>query len=549
MTLTDTQRAAVDSVARNVLVIGGAGSRKTATLVARIVTLARRAANLRKVAVITYTNAAARVLEERLKEAIIFPLGYCGTLHGFCLRHLQEFVYPAVELRVIDEPERDARLLRAAADAGVKATLRQLIAYKLKTIVGGLRYGSPVHIAVMKYQTDALFEGLLDYEMILGLTANALSNPANERWRWSDLLVDEYQDASEVDAAILGFSVADRRFYVGDPMQAIFGFRGGDVRELWRLATDRNWETHWLMENWRSTPQICEAASSLARRASPAPQRPLTSLLPAGPDPRTQGFQNAATEAHSVAGFLRRLQQDGEPVEGMAVLARTNEVADNVGAMLRLVDLPTRQLVDRNRPPDWTRALAALGVLARPESVPALIRWARLNDPSYNQFWEKMLADGDQMKAFAVRTSVPITGDADKMPRELSALAVSAESIALIRARFDELPTTASLADLELELTLGGPGRKIEGAGVFVGTIHGAKGMEFDTVVMAGCEDELMPGTRRDMDEGEERRVFYVGMTRAKRRLLFTWAASRPMKWGNWSTRTPSRFISETTTP
>lgn len=254
MGLTDTQRAAVDSVARNVLVIGSAGSRKTATLVARIANLKLRGVRLDRVACITYTNAAAAVLEERLKNYVADPLGYCGTLHGFCLKHLQRFVYPAVELRVIDDVERNVRLLNAASEAGVKVTIRQLLDYKRRTIVGGLRVGTPVHLAVMKYHTDALFEGLLDYEMIMGMTARALEVPTNERWRWEHLLVDEYQDESPTDAFILEKTVADNRFYVGDPMQAIFGFRGGDVNELWRLAARPDWTTYWLMENSAKHP-------------------------------------------------------------------------------------------------------------------------------------------------------------------------------------------------------------------------------------------------------------------------------------------------------
>jgi DNA helicase-2/ATP-dependent DNA helicase PcrA len=550
VSLTPAQRAAVDTVARNVLVVGSAGSRKTATLVARIANLKLRGVNLSRVACITYTNAAARVLEERLSNyGPAESLGYCGTLHGFCLRHLQRFVYPSVELRVIDEPERNHRLMEAARESGVTATLKQLLAYKQKTISGGLRFGTPVHIAVSKYHTDALFEGLLDFEMILGMTERALSVKSNKRWRWEHLLVDEFQDVSLTDAMIFELTAADNRFYVGDPMQSIFAFRGGNVDEFRRLIADSFWEKHYLMENWRSTPEICAAASRLAVRADQGRQRAMVSLLPSGPAPHTAGFGNAADEALNVADWLRRLIADGEAPESMAVLARTNDIALTARNMLRHFNVPTCELVDRERPTDWERALAALGVLARPASVPSLLRWARLNDVSFDKFFTAMQSTGDELKHFAVKTSRPITGDADKMPVELRALGISNESVALIQSRFDVLPETASLADLELELILGGPGRKLDGAGVFVGTIHGAKGMEFDTVVLAGCEDEVMPGAGQRRNVEEERRVFYVGMTRAKRKLLFTWAAVRPMTWGGMMVgRSPSRFIEEALT-
>ena len=556
MSLTLAQRAAVGTVARNVIVVGSAGSRKTATLVARLAYLAERGADLGRAAVITYTNAAAKVVAERLANYVPTALGYCGTLHGFCLRHLQRFVYPTVELRVIDDVERNGRLLRAAKEAGVGATLKQLLDYKMKTITGGLRYGTPVHIAVCKYHTDALFEGLLDYEMILGMAQRALAVQSNERWKWDHLLVDEFQDASALDAMIYQLTAADNRFYVGDPMQAIFAFRGGDVSEFRRLIADSFWEKHYLMDNWRSTPEICAAASRLTVRADAGLVAGMVSLLPPGPEPHSRGFPNAADEALNVADWLRRLVEHGEAPASMAVLARTNDIAATVAGMLRHVGVEVQQFRDREYPTDWMRALAALGVLARPESVPSLIRWARVNDPSYNAFYTAMMQSGDALKTFAVKTSVPLTGDADKMPVELAALGCSSESIALIVSRFWELPDTADLADLELDLTLNGPGRQLDGTGVFVGTIHSAKGMEWETVVLAGAEDEAMPGTGKRRDEAEERRVFYVGVTRAKRRLLVTWSARR--SWGpvpgkaegTWSSqpRSPSRFITEALT-
>ena len=279
--------------------------------------------------------------------------------------------------------------------------------------MGPLQFGKPVHIAVCKYHTDALFEGLLDYEMILGMTQRALAVQTNQRWRWTHLLVDEYKDASALDAMIYAETAADNRFYVGDPMQAIFGFRGGDPNELWRLAANPFFEVHYLMENWRSTPEICAAASRLAGRASPAPTRPLVSLLPGGPAPRSRGFPNAATEALALADWMVRLVEEGEHPASMAVLARTNDIAAAVAQMLRHTGLPTAELTAREYPADWARGLAALGVLARPESVPSLIRWARINDPNYNAFYSTMMASGDAIASFAVKTNVPLTGDAD----------------------------------------------------------------------------------------------------------------------------------------
>jgi len=159
-----------------------------------------------------------------------------------------------------------------------------------------------------------------------------------------------------------------------------------------------------------------------------------------------------------------------------------------------------------------------------------------------------MFRRANERNWFAARTDFEgLTGDADKLESELRALTVSEESIAMIKKRFDELPVSADLWDLSVDLALQPMGRVLQGEGVYVGTIHSAKGAEFDTVLLVGFEDEVIPGHSKKTDVEEERRVAFVGMSRAKRQLIVSWAERRaaPFGHGHHVEHAPSRFIAE----
>jgi DNA helicase-2/ATP-dependent DNA helicase PcrA len=536
---------AVETTERNALVVGGPGSRKTQAIVERIAWLVAAGASPSGIAAVTYTNEAARVVQERVGHA----LGFCGTLHGFCLAHIAAHVLPDRELRVVDDAERDAMLLKAADECGVKATVAQLRKACSERAAGeGVLQdpGSPLAVAVKSYQTSAIFQGLLDFESVLGLALGSLRRQDTPRTAWSDLVVDEFQDAAPIDAMIYRLVPAARRFYVGDPMQAIFGFRGGSVAEFHRLEADPAWAVFWLMRNWRSGPEICEAASRLAGRAAHPPPSPMVSEAPPGAFVGCQGHPNEATEAWWVlSGALAEIGRGVDPGQ-LAVLARTNAVAGYLADTLAANGCPVRRLAEVRRPADWRLATAALEVLARPRSTAALLRFARASDPRLDAYYEREIARGrDAVRSLSVKTKRPITGDADKLPEEMLALGASQESVNVVVKRFAELPETASLLDLANSLALEGLGRQMEGEGVFCGTIHSAKGREWDEVWLAGMEDEACPGRQKSADVEEERRVAYVGMTRARRSLAVSWCRSRRERWGVGALRSPSRFLAE----
>jgi DNA helicase-2/ATP-dependent DNA helicase PcrA len=253
-------------------------------------------------------------------------------------------------------------------------------------------------------------------------------------------------------------------------------------------------------------------------------------------------FESAAIEAVSVAAGIKVAIAIGptSPAQ-FAVLSRTHAIANAIAESLIYHMVPVR--VRRMAPPpvDWPLARAALDALAKPRSADRAKRYAAMANPA--RAAAMTLEFEKAQRPFRLET--PVTGDADKMGDELRAMGVSGPSVELVLARFAELPTSASLADLAASLALDPPAVD-DGDGVFCGTIHAAKGAEWDNVVLAGFEDEAIPGKGKRRDVEEERRVAYVGLTRARKNVRVTWARWRPAPWpGMGNDRTPSRFIKE----
>jgi len=239
-------------------------------------------------------------------------------------------------------------------------------------------------------------------------------------------------------------------------------------------------------------------------------------------------------------GITEALKDQAQPSD-FAVLARTNDIAGGIAAVLRDHGVPFRTRWLAELPADWRLARAALDVLARPKSPSVFKRYLSVVNPSDAV---KIINEFERTQS-RLTTELPITGDADKMDDELKMLRVSDESRVLILQRLSEIPERASLADLAVSLAIEPP-VKDEGEGVFIGTIHAAKGNEWKTVVLAGFEDEVIPGHRKKTDVEEERRVAYVGLTRASENVHITWAKWRPGVWpGCDPNRTESRFIAE----
>jgi len=250
MNPTDAQRGAIESDHPRILVVAGAGTGKTWTLLERVKRLLV-SVDPQEIAIVTYTNAAAGVIEKRLGEDV--RLGFLGTLHGLCARRIEQS--DAWErIQIMDDAEAREMREQIARNVGLKA-------------------GDPLVEKI--YLRDCLAYGRFDYDLLLS-TALSLWRGNSYQRQWSHLFVDEYQDASPIDAEIYEAIGAENRYVTGDPRQAIFGFRGGDVSQIESLIASPKWEKHELALTFRCGEAICAGANGLMNAAEMAGKRPET---------------------------------------------------------------------------------------------------------------------------------------------------------------------------------------------------------------------------------------------------------------------------------
>lgn len=567
---TPAQREAIETDAECVLCVAGPGSGKTATLVARITRLMNAGISPYNMAVVTFTNAASREIEERLcngtpaRESISF--GHIGTLHSLALKMLKEHG-PALgydEGIAVVSPESARDLLESKAQSlGCKAPMKELLAIKAKGRPAISRIGNTPEIVVASYFDDMKAAGVVDYDILLSeflrlltsMDATSCAAQLDIEDEFTHLFVDEVQDASPQDWDIYANFPAQWHFFVGDSDQAIFGWRGGSVANMVALAADTKTKVIKLEENFRSRSEICAAAQRLIAHNGSRVDKVTRSVSGSGGVILASEIPLHINEGEEIAAVSRMIRNclEGPAVYSMAVIARTNHIARSFQATLKATGIPVVERTQSELPRDWALCRAFVELLAQPE-----------NDTlAFFYLISSLAAAGSKYarrEAHAVRKCAAEAGKSvnayslglTRVTRPASVLqalqgqGISRESQMIAAERLRELPVGASVQDYALSL---GEVREqvteAEGEGVHCLTIHAAKGREFDVVFLVGVEDEVIPGRRAGTDLEEERRLCYVAMTRAKKELYITGAASRVTAWKQTVAHTPSRFISE----
>lgn len=539
--LDDDQRRAVEIVNGPVVIIAGPGSGKTRTLTHRLAWLvAERGVPASSCLAITFTRRAAREMQERL--GALLPADAAVVVHTFhslgltILREHGDVVNVPRDFRVAGEAERTTML---AAALPVSPTRAERL---LRAISKAKRTGHPsddVAAAMTVYREEMARRGWVDFDDLIGLAVQILSTDpgvaAQYRERLSWISVDEFQDVDEQQYALLTkLAPADGHLCViGDPDQAIYGFRGADASCFDRFAEDYpNATTVRLTRNYRSTGTIVTASSQVIARSKetdtiPAFVREMHERLTihAAPTERAEAeFVVAEIErllgGHSFfsidSGRSTGAGADALGFTDIAVLTRTSAQMDALREAFARSGLPFR--------------IHAHDPIAANLAVQALLKeWERSADHATH---------GDDLAA-------QINAAADRLPRDtidaaakkqaLQRLLEIAESCANDRMRFLDLVALASDADF----------RDPRAAAISLLTLHAAKGLEFAVVFIVGLEDGLLPLYWNELDADtadEERRLLYVGMTRAKDRLFLSHAAERPWR-GQRRPMSPSPFL------
>jgi DNA helicase-2/ATP-dependent DNA helicase PcrA len=560
--LNPAQRQAVEAVRGPVCILAGAGTGKTRTITHRIANqIVTGVARADQVLAVTFTDRAAEQLRARLAGLGVPPVR-AATFHAAAwaqLRHfwprasggapLPEVLASKVPLLVpvarrLGVEPRDL----AAEIEWAKARMLSPQAY-VKAARGRTTPLAPDVLAEVyaDYEAAKQAAGAIDYEDMLLRTAELLErdpeSAATVRQRYRFLTVDEYQDVNPAQHALLRAWLGDRDelCVVGDDDQTIYSFTGASSTYLVGFSRDFPAAvTVRLTRNYRSTRQVLDLANRVLWTKPPDQRKRLTSGLPDGPPPRFVAYADDAEEVASVVEGCGKLIADGLPPGEIAVLYRVNAQSSSFEEALRDAGLPYTVRGDA-------------GFFSRPEVRQALrlLAAARAAAPDVRDApgGVELLPDrADRQVARVLREGLrhdparePQGGVARERWRNLEAL------IAAAARRAEAEPTIAFRAvvdDLLARSAAGSEAPAPTGA-ITLTTLHRAKGLEYDAVFLVACEEGLLPisHARGEEEIEEERRLLYVGVTRARQFLTLSWTRSRPGRGGRPQSRRPSRLL------
>jgi DNA helicase-2/ATP-dependent DNA helicase PcrA len=502
--LNPEQRRAAEQVTGPVAILAGAGSGKTTTITRRIANqVATGAFDASQILAVTFTDKAAGELRARL-AALGAPRVQARTFHAAALAQLNHFeggppgrilASKALLLRQIANRLPRPYRFRPAGDLATEiewAKNRRVSVADYEAHASEPPIPPDLMVRVYReYERRKEAAGAVDFEDLLERAIRLYDERADAadafRSRYLAFTVDEYQDVNLLQQQLLErwLGGRDELCVVGDDYQSIYGFTGASPEHL--LSMPRRYP-HALVvrleENYRSTPQILTLANRLVPRLGGA-EKTLRAARPDGPEPE---LRRCDDEAREIVARIKTLEV---PLEQVAILCRTNaRLADFEEALHEAgLDYQGSSLLERE---------AARQLLRRLDDVADVPRRAR------DMGWQPVLPEG--------------LGEREETrQRDLARLVALAEAFDGAAAAFTAM----------LEARYG----RSAGKGVHLLTLHRAKGLEFEAVFVTRLEEKELP--LRRCDEAEERRLLYVGLTRAKRHLSVTWTGK------------PSRFLKE----
>ncbi len=541
--LDEEQRRAAESLVGPTCILAGAGTGKTRTITHRIAYgIAKGYYSADRVLALTYTNRAAGELRARLRA-----LGASGvqvkTFHAAALAQLEHFWPQFAGVPAPQVVESKAKLIaQAAASISLKVdtvAVRELAAeiewrkYSLRPIDQYAEANRPrvsgvtleQNLAIQEaYESSKIKAQKLDWEDVLILTLGLLrAEPlalSHVQQRYRFFTVDEYQDISPLQHELLDLWLGDHSdlCVVGDPNQTIYSFTGASSSFIYNFAsryTDAN--VFELTQNYRSSKQIVFAANRVVVDSGKI--SPLQAVSDMGNPVQVLSFATQQEEVKSIANEIRYQLDSGVKPSEIAVLYRVNGQSEAIESALSALGIEY-QLRGGERffnRPEIQRAMTAVKAEANSAARPDKSTFELVSDICRSLGWTSREPDhaGPERERW--------------------------DSLNALLAMVDELPGGATIAEFATELeerkrSQHEPLRE----SVTLSTIHAAKGLEWSSVFVIGLTEGYLPIVYANKPEeiAEEKRLFYVAITRAKRNLVLSWAKN------DGRNREPSRFLS-----
>jgi len=546
--LNEAQREAVSITRGPLAIIAGAGSGKTRVISHRAAyAIETGVVQSDRVLLVTFTDKAATEMVERMAS-----LGHPGvmakTFHAMALSQLRHF-WPsrpdgAPMPAIVDGKSRLLYPLAGRLPGGYKFTQAKDLAETIEwakvrrirperwVADGGDRAPIPADLFARlygDYERAKARAGLIDFEDMLVETVDLLETDeaaralVTSRKTWFS--VDEYQDTNPLAERLVHLWLGESRdlAVVGDPDQTIYTFTGATPQYLLGFE-----EAHpgarvvALVENYRSTPQILELANRLI---APGPRGALRASRPPGPMPTIRRFPDDEAERASIVEEIRGLLSDGIEAGEIAILVRINAQLPELEQALTRGGIEFRvrgqRFFDRREIREARRLLGTMKVDVVGRELAAAMR-----------------------ATFEARLGLGV--DSDRAGEEAAERTAALETLLAVVGDLAAANASVTISEViaELDRRDADEASGVAG-GVNLLTYHRAKGLEWDAVFLPALEEGLLPirQAREDLEVDEERRLLYVGITRARRHLAVSWAQSRAGAGGKAGRRQRSRFL------
>ncbi len=579
--LNPDQKKAVLHSSGPALVLAGAGSGKTTVLTHRAAYLIlEKNVDPNSILLVTFTNKAAGEMKERIEALAGSAVPFAGTFHSLCAKILRRDGYQIGldpnyviydsddQLSLIKQIYKDHQLdPKKFKPSQVKNSISAakndlLMPGEYEEIALG-EYQRFVAKVYWLYQKALAQAQAVDFDDLLNKTVQLLRTrpEVTEKYQqqFEHVLVDEYQDTNKAQyqlSQILAMP-QDNLYVVGDFSQSIYAWRGADYRNMLLLKTDYPAIKEYRLEqNYRSTQTILDAATQVISHNTTHPVLKLWTESETTNQIICLDNQSGELEAAKVVNFIKS-QQGIVPLKEMAILYRTNaqsrlfeEALIRQGVPYRLVG--GTKFYERKEVKD---ALAYVKVVINPADTVSYARVAKLGkrrlanlgkwrDDHGNQNWaeanpQQLLKKVLDLTDYRALYSEKVEEERQRLENliELEAMAGQFEQVTQF------LENVALLQDnyyVDVNNPIGGNDNAVQ-----LMSLHSAKGLEFSIVFMVGMEDGLLPHSHSMLnpeDIEEERRLCYVGITRAKQQLFFSYARTR-YQYGSHTSSVPSRFL------
>lgn len=597
--LNPAQREAVQALDGPVLVLAGAGSGKTRTLTRRVAYLMlQKKVSPERLLVVTFTNKAAKEMKERIKYLADDLPPWLGTFHSICMRVLRHEIGRVgfrSDFVIYDESDQE-KAVKTILDkldfdkkAYAPALCLSLISGAKNELMGPAEYAKYVNntflenilVIFKEYQKLLKASNALDFDDLLKIPVEIFTQfpEVLEKYQrlWKYILIDEYQDTNTAQYILIKMlaKIHGNVFVVGDDAQSIYSWRGANFRNI--LNFERDWpqaKVIKLEQNYRSTQNILDAAHQVIIKNIERKDKTLRATKVGGVPVTVYKAMDEKDEADFILTEIKSLVRAGvmRNLNDAVVLYRTNAQSRAVEEACLNNFVPYRiisglRFYERKEIKDM---IAYLRLLINPADSIALARiinvpprgigaktaalavdpMERMLNPKLKAFFDLMdkirVEAKEMVPAMMIDIVLQKTGYKDFLEPESEEGAARLENI-------EELKTVAqvfdNLADFlgEVALLTDADMAETEREALTLMTMHAAKGLEFEVVFMVGLEEGIFPHSRslteRDQLE-EERRLCYVGMTRAKERLYLLHAEERHL-YGSLQVNPPSRFLGD----